>query len=76
MIQHQETASAAAASTATALKLSPPVAVLSAKFIGIPVANWIEWLTLIYLFLMVSHKAWTMGLEFWNYWKAKKAGPA
>lgn len=70
MIHHQETG------TATAAKLSPPIAVWFADLMGMSVAEWIQWLTLVYLFLMVSHKAWTMWREFSTYWgKNKKGGP-
>lgn len=65
MNSSQETVGAAAA------KLSPPVAVLAAEILGMTVADWIQWLTLIYLLLMVCHKAWGMWREFKEYWFAK-----
>lgn len=57
--------------TAMATKLAPPAAVLGAQIAGIHVADWIQWLTLIYLFLMVAHKLWQMGWEAWKFWRSK-----
>ena len=56
---------------AAAAKLTPPVAVLAAEIMGMTVADWIQWLTLIYLLLMVSHKAWGMWREFKDFWFGK-----
>ena len=48
---------------AIATKLSPPAAVLGAHIAGIPVAEWIQWLTLIYLLMLVGHKAFQIGRD-------------
>ena len=57
-------------------KLAPPATVLGAQIAGIHVADWIQWMTLLYLFLMVAHKVWSMGLEAWRFWRGpdKKRG--
>lgn len=60
--EHAETAATAAA------KLSPPAAVLGAHIMGMSVADWIQWLTLIYLALMILHKIWGMWKEFKETW--------
>ena len=41
-----------------ATKLSPPAAVLGAHVAGMPVAEWIQWLTLIYLVMLIGHKGY------------------
>lgn len=70
MNHHQETVVDAA------VRLSPPAAVMGATFLNMTVADWIQWLTLLYLILLVSHKLWTTWREFKEYWfsdKSKKA---
>lgn len=62
MQQQTETGAAVAA------KLSPPATILAAQIAGITVADWVQWLTLIYVFLLVVHKLWKMGLEAWQFW--------
>jgi hypothetical protein len=69
MSTHQETASTAAA------KLSPPAAVLGAHILGMSVADWIQWLTLFYLILLVVHKLWSMWKELNEYWFVDKDKP-
>lgn len=54
---------------AMAAKLAPPATVMGAQIAGIHVADWIQWLTLLYLALLVSHKVWGMGLEAWRFWR-------
>lgn len=49
-------------------KLAPPATVLGVQVAGIHVADWIQWATLLYLLLMISHKLWSMGLEAWRFW--------
>lgn len=56
-------------------KLSPPVAVLSAKFAGMNISDMVLWLTLIYTVLLVVHKLWRMGLEAHRFWFQKRADP-
>lgn len=51
----QQTAETAAAMS---VKAAPPVTVGGALALGIPVADWIQYFTLIYLVLMIGHKAW------------------
>jgi hypothetical protein len=41
-----------------ATKLSPPAAVLGAHVMGMPIAEWIQWLTLIYLIMLIGHKGY------------------
>lgn len=53
---------------AIAAKLAPPATVLGVQVAGIHVADWIQWLTLLYLALMIAHKLWSMGLEAWRFW--------
>lgn len=59
----------AAAMTA---RLAPPATVLGAQIAGIHVADWIQWLTLLYLILMVAHKLWSMGLEARKLWRKRR----
>jgi len=54
MQHHQDTAI-----TATT-KLSPPAAVLGAHVMGMPVAEWIQWLTVVYLLLLIGHKLYVI----------------
>lgn len=63
MQQQTDTMAAAAA------KLSPPATVLGVQIAGIHVADWIQWLTLLYILMLVAHKGWQMGREAWTFWK-------
>lgn len=63
-MQHQ-----AETTTAMVTKLAPPAGVLGAQIAGIHVADWIQWLTLIYIVLLIIHKLWAMGKEAWEFWK-------
>lgn len=63
MQQQTETAAAAAA------KLTPPATVLGVQIAGIHVADWIQWITLAYVFLLFVHKAWQMAREAWVFWE-------
>jgi hypothetical protein len=65
-MQHDETTAAVAA------KLAPPVTVLGAHIAGFTVADWIQWLTLIYLILLVAHKIWRIACEVGEWLKSKK----
>ncbi|MBV8666751.1 MAG: hypothetical protein JO269_09725 [Burkholderiaceae bacterium] len=47
-----------------AAKTSPPVITLGATLFGIPVPNIAQWLTAIYLALMIAHKIWHMVKEY------------
>jgi hypothetical protein len=49
---------------AIAAKVAPPVAVVGVHWAGITVPDAIQWLTLIYVMLMVVHKAWHMLSEY------------
>lgn len=57
--------------TVMAARLAPPATVLGVQLAGIPVADWIQWLTLLYLALMVAHKLWSMGLEARRFWRKR-----
>ncbi len=57
-----------------AAKAGPPVAVVGANFAGFPVADWVQWITLAYVILMVLHKAWQMGWEAYKFWVLKQRG--
>lgn len=59
----------------TVAKVSPAAAVWGAEIMGIGVSQWIQWLTLLYLVLMISHKAWQMGVESFKYWFGPKECP-
>lgn len=50
-------------------KAAPPIAVVGSQLAGIPVADWVQWVTLVYVIIMLSHKLWS----WWHEWKAKKA---
>jgi len=54
-------------------KITPPVAVLSAKFSGVNISDLVLWLTLIYTLLLVVHKLWRMGLEAHRFWFQKQS---
>lgn len=45
-------------------KASPPAIVVGAKLIGMPIADWIQWLTFIYLLLMIGQKCWHLYKEW------------
>jgi hypothetical protein len=49
-------------------KASPPIAVIGAQIAGIPVADWVQWITLLYVLLMLVHKAWQVGYEAYRFW--------
>jgi hypothetical protein len=65
VIQQETTAAIAA-------KASPPIAVVGAQFAGWSVPDFVQWLTLLYVALMLLHKLWTMGLEAYRFWILKK----
>lgn len=51
-------------------KTAPPLAVASASLAGINVAEWVQWMTLLYVAVMLSHKLWSWHRE----WKADRKG--
>lgn len=55
-----------------AAKAAPPVAVIGAQFMGFQVPDLVQWITLAYVVLMFSHKAWHMGLEAYRFWVLKQ----
>lgn len=57
---------------AMATKAAPPIAVAGANLLGVPVPDWIQILTLIYVALMIVHKLWHMGREAYDFWVLKK----
>lgn len=59
------------ATTMTA-KAAPPIAVLGMQLMGVAVDDWIKWITLAYVVLMLLHKVWHMGLEAYRFWVLKK----
>jgi hypothetical protein len=58
---------------AMATKLTPPIAVLGAHVAGIQVAEWIQWLTLVYLLLLVGQKVFQIGRSIWIHYSEKQA---
>jgi hypothetical protein len=42
----------------TVTKTSPPVAVATGNLVGVPLPDVVQWVTLIYLALLIAHKAW------------------
>ena len=61
MTMSQHTAETAASITT---KAAPPVTVVGAKLAGMPVADWVTYLTAIYLVMMIAHKGWHMYKEW------------
>lgn len=57
----QQTAETGAAMAA---KAAPPVAVSAAGIAGMPIAEWVQWATLIYLAVMIGHKCWSWHREW------------
>lgn len=51
-----------------ATKAAPPIAVSGASLAGIPVAEWVQWLTLVYVAVMLSHKLWS----WYGEWKGTR----
>lgn len=49
-----------------ATKASPPVAVAAGNLMGMPLPDLVQWVTLIYLALLISHKAWRWHRELTN----------
>jgi hypothetical protein len=45
-------------------KASPPVAVVSAKLCGITLPDIVQWLTIIYLAILIGHKSWQIFKEW------------
>lgn len=64
MTQHgAETAVGAAA------KVTPPVTVVGADIAGVPVPEVVQWLTLVYLLLLIAH-------HVWKWWRESRSGTA
>ena len=55
-----------------AAKIAPPIAVVGAQIAGWDVPAMVQWLTLIYVALMIIHKLWRMGLEAYRFLVLKK----
>ena len=53
-------------------KAAPPLAVVGAQIAGWDVPDMVQWLTLIYVVLMIVHKLWRMGLEAYRFCVLKK----
>lgn len=49
------------------VKATPPAAVIGANLVGMPVAEWVQWATLVYVVMMIAHKGWQM----WRDWRGK-----
>jgi hypothetical protein len=47
-----------------ATRASPPVAVAAGNLMGMPLPDLVQWMTLVYLVLMISHKGWRMYREW------------
>lgn len=60
-------ATATTTAAATVAKLTPPAAVLGFGFNGVPLQDWVFYLTIAYTVLMIAHKVWTMGVD-WQWW--------
>lgn len=45
-------------------KASPPLTVVAASLAGIPIADWVQWLTFGYLIVMIGHKLWSWHREW------------
>jgi uncharacterized membrane protein YcjF (UPF0283 family) len=56
-------------------KATPPIAVIGAQFAGIPVDDWVKWVTLAYVVLMLLHKVWQVGYEAYRFWILKERKP-
>jgi hypothetical protein len=41
-----------------AAKATPPLAVVGANLMGIPISDWVQYVTLIYVSLMAAHFVW------------------
>lgn len=65
MSMSQQTSETGAAMSA---KVAPPAAVVGANIAGMPVADWVQYATLIYVVMMIAHKGWQM----WKEWKTGK----
>ena len=50
-------------STMTA-KAAPPLTVVGANLAGIPIADWVQIVTLIYVIVMLGHKIWSWHREW------------
>jgi hypothetical protein len=57
--------------TTISAKAAPPAAVIGMQLMGVAVDDWIKWVTLAYVCLMVAHKLWHMGLEMYRFWVLK-----
>lgn len=66
--------STAETGTAMAAKAAPPVVVIGAQLMGYPVDDWIKWVTLAYVVLMLLHKAWQIGWGAYKFWVLKQRG--
>ena len=53
-------------------KAAPPIAVIGAQIAGWDVPDMVQWLTLIYVVLMIVHKLWRMGMEAYRFLVLKK----
>ncbi|HEY5801852.1 MAG TPA: hypothetical protein VIT92_16645 [Burkholderiaceae bacterium] len=49
-------------------KTAPPLTVIGATMMGVPVEKWVQWVTLVYVLVMLGHKLWTWHRQ----WKAGK----
>lgn len=47
-----------------AAKATPPLTVVGVKLAGMPVADWVQWATLIYVLMMIGHKGWHIYKEW------------
>jgi hypothetical protein len=45
-------------------RASPPVAVTAGNLMGVPLPDLVQWVTLFYLVLLISHKGWRMYREW------------
>lgn len=64
----KENVSTTETTTYMVTKVTPPVAVVAGNIAGLSLPELVQWATLLYLALMISHKVWRMYKE----WKSGK----
>jgi hypothetical protein len=59
---------------ATALKAGPPVAVSGATLLGVPVADWVQYVTLVYVVVLAGRALWPTVHAIWTWARAACGG--
>jgi hypothetical protein len=62
-----ETATTATTASATIAKLAPPITIAGISLGGVSLQDWVLYLTIAYTLLMITHKIWSMGVD-WQWW--------